>query len=109
MLENQQNYFVLNLHYYIDFCTWVGYKSIRCKECQAEVTKRQNRESYLRKKEGTTRKIGSEAICQRCGRTYIVRGAAQKYCDNCAGIMFQEKAKERNASKKITTNPLKNE
>ena len=31
---------------------WVGYNSVRCKECQAEVRKRQNRESHQRAKEG---------------------------------------------------------
>ena len=62
---------------------------------QAEARKRQNAESYLRKKEGATRKIGSEASCERCGRPYIVKGATQKYCENCAGIMLQEKMRKR--------------
>lgn len=82
---------------------WVGYKSVRCKECQAEATKRQNRESHLRKKEGATRKIGSEASCERCGRPYIVKGAGQKYCENCAGIMLQEKAREKYVHKEPAT------
>lgn len=79
---------------------WVGNSSARCKECQAEVRKRQNAESHLRKIEGTTRKIGSEASCERCGRPYIVKGATQKYCENCAGIMIQEKARKMNTSHK---------
>ena len=82
---------------------WVGNSSVRCKECQAEVRKRQNAESHLRKKEGTTRKIGSEASCERCGRPYIVKGATQKYCENCAGIMIQEKARKRYVPKEAAT------
>ena len=82
---------------------WVGNSSVRCKECQAEVRKRQNAESHLRKIEGTTRKIGSEASCERCGRPYIVKGATQKYCENCAGIMIQEKARKRYVPKEAAT------
>lgn len=82
---------------------WVGYSSIRCKECQAVVRKRQNEESHLRRKEGATRKIGSEASCERCGRPYIVKGAVQKYCENCAGIMLQEKARKRYVPKEAAT------
>lgn len=82
---------------------WVGYSSIRCKECQAVVRKRQNEESHLRRKEGATRKIGSEASCERCGRAYIVKGAVQKYCENCSGIMLQEKARKRYVPKEAAT------
>ena len=80
---------------------WVGNSSIRCKECQSKETKRQNQESHQRAKEGKTRKIGSEAYCERCGRPYIVKGASQKYCDNCVGIMIQEKARQRSVSQKV--------
>ena len=59
------------------------------------------RQSHQRAKEGKTRKIGSEAYCERCGRPYIVKGASQKYCDNCVGIMIQEKARQRSVSQKV--------
>ena len=66
---------------------WVSYKSVRCKECQAEVRKIQNLESKLRALEGKTRKIGGTAICEKCGKEYVIKGAAQKYCLSCSALI----------------------
>lgn len=73
---------------------WVSYKSVRCKECQAEARKLQNLESHQRGIEGKTRKIGSTAICEKCGKEYIVRGASQKYCVSCSALAAAENARE---------------
>lgn len=75
---------------------WVGYRSVRCKECQAEVRKLQNLESHQRGVEGKRRKIGSTAICEKCRKEYIIKGAAQKYCISCSAVAVTERNRESN-------------
>lgn len=63
-------------------CEFYGYpRSKRCVSCEREEEKKR-RKRYREK--GAARKIGSSAICEKCGKTYIVRSGIQKYCPDCA-------------------------
>lgn len=83
-----------------------SHKSYRCPECQKKARKLQNDASKARSIEGKTRKIGSTAICESCGKEYIVKGATQRYCDICSAVKTQESAvesmKRRGKGKKET-------
>lgn len=71
-----------------------SYKSYRCPECQEKARKIQNDASKARAQEGKTRKIGSAAICESCGKEYVVKGATQRYCPLCSAIQVQQKTAE---------------
>lgn len=76
---------------------YIGHiKTIRCPECQAEATRRNNMECKQRKAKGLTRKIGSTDYCQRCGKPYIVCGGNQRYCKDCSEIAWSENVRAHN-------------
>ena len=59
----------------------------RCPECQR---------NYRRKQNGQARKVGSEAICKKCGRSYTVNSGHQLYCKNCMAEARSAQAREVN-------------
>lgn len=87
-----------------------GPRAWYCLKCRKE-RERERRRKYNRS--GFQRKIGSLDICVRCGKEYIVKCGAQKYCSNCAPIVHAEQDRIQgmewyhNHSKEI--NPIRNE
>lgn len=65
-----------------------GPRASYCPSCRAERTKAVDKQ---RKKDGTKRPLGSEDICIRCGKPYIVTSGRQMYCPDCAEIAVREK------------------
>ena len=72
-----------------------SFRAYRCPECQKKARKRQNDASKLRAKEGTIRKIGGTAICENCGKEYIISGAIQKYCPICSAMKNRESQRKK--------------
>lgn len=72
-----------------------GPRAWYCPECRH---KRQLERQAKYRALGTTRKIGEEYICERCGKPYILQGGLQKYCPICSKIAVREK--DREASRK---------
>lgn len=62
-------------------------RSTRCPDCQR---------NYVRGLKAKFRKIGSEAICEKCGKPYIVNSGNQRYCKDCAEEVRRERAREIN-------------
>lgn len=75
-----------------------GYPNSKfCPDC-AQIEKKEREKEYReRKKQGTVRKLGSTAKCDRCGKEYTVTGGLQKYCPDCAeeAIRENDRAKSR--------------
>lgn len=68
-----------------------GYpRSKYCPQCKPEVEREQAKERRKRK----PRKIGSEDICEVCGKPYIVKSGLQKYCPECAKTVVPENIRE---------------
>ena len=63
------------------------FKSKRCPECAARAQARSCKMSEQRFREGESRRIGSTAYCERCGRPYIVHSGAQRYCAECSPLV----------------------
>lgn len=42
---------------------------------------------------GTARRIGSEQICPKCGKTFYLRTGNQKICEDCAKVRVYPKTK----------------
>ena len=59
-------------------------KSKRCKDCQRKADAMHNAEHRRAKVAGRTRLIGSQSVCEACGKKYIVNGGKQRYCPDCA-------------------------
>ena len=59
-------------------------RSKRCPSCQAEADKRHDAEYRARRRAGHARTIGSEDVCEVCGRAYTVNSGAQRWCKDCA-------------------------
>lgn len=75
--------------------SYVGYpKSMYCDDCRIIVQREREKRSKERKKAGKTRKIGSIDHCKNCGKEYIVNGAMQVYCPECAKVVVAEKIKK---------------
>lgn len=58
-----------------------GPRAWYCPTCRAERIKERDR---IRKRQGSTRKLGSEDLCEVCGKSYTVDSGRQRYCKDCA-------------------------
>lgn len=68
-----------------------GYpRSKYCPKCKPEV----EREQAAERRKHKPRKIGSEDICEACGKPYIVKSGLQKYCPECAKTVVPETVRE---------------
>lgn len=68
-----------------------GYpRSKYCPQCKPEV----EREQAAERRKHKPRKIGSEDICEACGKPYIVKSGLQKYCPDCAKTVVPETIRE---------------
>ena len=68
-----------------------GYpRSKYCPQCKPEV----EREKAAERRKRKPRKIGSEDICEACGKPYIVQSGLQKYCPECAKTVVPETVRE---------------
>lgn len=68
-----------------------GYpRSKYCPHCKPEV----EREKAAARRKRKPRKIGSEDICEACGKPYIVKSGLQKYCPECAKTVVPETVRE---------------
>lgn len=65
------------------------FKSKRCPECAARAQARSCKMSERRFREGESRRIGSTAYCERCGRPYSIHSGAQRYCPECSPLVRQ--------------------
>ena len=61
-----------------------GHRALRCAECKILARRESNAQAAKRRKRGETRKIGSIASCEVCGKPYTVAGSSQKMCADCA-------------------------
>lgn len=61
-----------------------GPRAWYCSECRYERKKSADKFAKERKRSGRSRPIGSVAICEICGKKYIVKSGLQKYCPVCA-------------------------
>ena len=75
-------------------------RTIRCPECQKEVTRRNNVEYLRRKRAGQVREIGSTAICEACGKKYTVDAPRQRYCKECAPTAIRENCNKKSSERK---------
>jgi len=60
-----------------------GPRAYYCPSCRIERTKTSNREYKVRRRNGSTRQIGSIDKCEMCGKNYTVNGGLQRFCVNC--------------------------
>lgn len=67
-----------------------GPRAWYCPNCRAE---RKREQDIKHKKTGSSRKLGSEDLCEICGKPYIVNSGLQRYCKDCA--VEAVKAKDR--------------
>lgn len=67
-----------------------GPRAWYCPNCRIERHRKQDRESKIRQKNGTNRKIGEKYPCDICGEYYILSGGAQRYCSECAKKHLKE-------------------
>lgn len=67
-----------------------GPRAKYCPNCRKERQKKADAEAYRRKVAGKTRRIGSEDVCERCGKTYTVNSGRQRYCPECAPLAVAE-------------------
>lgn len=67
-----------------------GPKAWYCPECRAQRQKKQRAEYLSRKRSGSVRAVGSDAVCERCGKLYTVTGGLQRYCPDCAPTVYKE-------------------
>lgn len=68
----------------------------RCPECQAERRREQGRAHH---RLGPRRPLGSTDRCQRCGRPYVVKSGAQRFCPECGETARKEEASRKKAAK----------
>lgn len=61
-----------------------GPRALYCEKCKKDVKKERDKACKARQKAGKTRKLGSKALCEVCGKEYVVKAGTQKYCENCA-------------------------
>lgn len=65
-------------------------RSKYCDSCLPEARREAQRRHKERKQSGEARQLGSIDQCVRCGKDYIVKGALQRYCPECAPIAVKE-------------------
>lgn len=58
-----------------------GPRAWYCTDCRAA---RRRRQSATARQSTPARRIGSEDLCEVCGKPYTVNSARQKYCPDCA-------------------------
>ncbi len=64
----------------------------RCPGCQRRLERERSRDN---RRFGARRPLGSTDACEACGKPYVVKGGAQRYCPDCA-----EEARRANARAK---------
>ncbi|ARF67197.1 hypothetical protein B7C51_04295 [Paenibacillus larvae subsp. pulvifaciens] len=67
-----------------------GPRAYYCPSCRAERTRKTCTEHKRRKRQGKTRSLGSKDTCERCGKTYTVKGGNQRFCLDCQPIHTAE-------------------
>lgn len=67
-----------------------GPRAYYCPTCRAERTRKTYAEYKRRKRQGKTRALGSKDTCERCGKTYTVKGGNQRFCPECQPIHTAE-------------------
>lgn len=67
-----------------------GPRAYYCPTCRRERQRVQNRVYKERRKAGRARTLGSTDRCVRCGVSYTVTGANQRFCSDCAPIHAKE-------------------
>lgn len=72
-----------------------GPRAWYCPRCRKE---REAARAAKYRKEGFTRHLGDEYICERCGKPYILESGRQRYCKECAPVAIKD-----------AVNPLKRE
>lgn len=84
-----------------------GIRSQRCPECRKKRQREYWRESQMREKAGTIRRLGSAVICEYCGKVFTLTAGAQKYCPECAGVAVPEnkRAHAREKQREYRANP----
>lgn len=74
--------------------SFVGYpRSKYCPNCKTEA-KREAWRKY--QQNGAQRKLGSEDVCEACGKPYIVNAGQQRYCKECAEKVVLEHLRAHN-------------
>lgn len=92
--------------------SYQGYpRSKYCPACRTEVLKQQ---AAARRAAGKSKRpIGSTDLCVACGKPYIVSGARQRYCPECAKTVVadnvRKQKREYSAAHKELVNPIRNE
>lgn len=57
-----------------------------CSICLKQVRADQHAQSRSRAASGTSRKLGSDAVCELCGKPYSVSSSRQRYCPKCSSL-----------------------
>ncbi len=64
-----------------------GPRARYCPDCRLERRREQDRRQ---KAQGSTRKLGSIQVCERCGAEYTMTNGRQRYCPDCAQEAVRE-------------------
>ncbi len=77
-------------------------KSKRCPDCQTKVNRERN---AVYKRKGSNRKLRSEAVCENCGRTFLISSGLQRYCPVCAETAVRNNISRAKAEQYKKTDP----
>lgn len=80
-------------------------KSKRCPECQRAANRANNLRHLHNVRSGSTRRLGSTDLCERCGNPYVVNSGVQRYCPVCAPQATRDN--DRAASRALAAEKLK--
>ena len=69
------------------FTGFVGQKY--CPDCADPIEAGRRRSYYF---DGPPRKIGSEQICEKCGKAYVMTGRRQRFCPDCSPYLRRKSA-----------------
>lgn len=90
-----------------------GPRAWYCLNCRKEREKEAKAKYKERKKAGKARELGSEDLCEICGKPYTVESGQQRYCKDCAPeqykIIDSKQSLELYQKKKDTINPIRNQ
>ena len=67
-----------------------GPRAWYCPECRHERKLAADLEYHKRDRMGVSRQLGSQDLCQRCGKPYTVCSGLQRFCPECAEINLRE-------------------
>lgn len=67
-----------------------GPRAWYCPGCREQRKKAQAHDYHRRKVAGKSRPIGSEDLCEICGKPYTVNSSRQRYCPECAPAAWAE-------------------